>query len=56
MPCTASFIRGLFWGFLIYASVERIEGLILRSPEKNKADGQKTLVTKGSQGEFSFLR
>ena len=34
MPCTASFIRGLFWGFLIYASVERIEGLILRNPEK----------------------
>ena len=34
MPCTASFIRGLFWGFLIYASIERIEGLILRNAQK----------------------
>ena len=34
MPCTASFIRGLFWGFLIYTSIERIEGLILRNTKK----------------------
>ena len=34
LPCTASFIRGLFWGFLAFACIERIEGPILRNTKK----------------------